>query len=1094
MRHKVSTFFHKNIYIVLLICIELVVFYTNYQPQTYLVGWDTVMPEWNINLNFKRALFAIWQEYRGLGLMDGMAHSANLLHTFYISLLLLIAPHNAVRYIFILITHLIGSIAFFMLAKKYTRKNLAAFLGALFYMFNIGVIQMYSAPLEVFATHFSTLPLIAIVIHDLYNRSSKKKYFWLTIVSFLTTPQAFVPTVFIVYAIFIGFFISVYSFFTKKWKVGAMIGTILFITNAFWFLPYAYGAPYNSKVIPNSRINQFSSEEIFYQNKAYGNLANVLSLKGFMMSSVEYDTANQKLTFLLKDWRDYTQSKVYIITFIVIGLISLIGLIQCIVRKNWKSLPYIFSFMTTFFLLANNTPVLEQGNIFFRNSFPILGEAFRFPFTKCITLFAFCYSLFFSFGCEVVLLKLRKKIFRYTIASLIIISIFIISFPVFQGKFFSPLMKQKIPPDYQQTMQYFENVEKNQRIALLPTHTFWNWYTYDWNFRGSGFWWYGIKQPILMRSFDPWSMYNEQVFNELSYSFNTDNKDLLIRTVKKYDIDYFVLDEHTINVANSKPINMAAIKDFLNNSEIIDSQKTFGKITVYKIKSTSGTIQSLPYSIPKVGNTFLFNREDNIYANQGNYVSSTANQDAVYPFSTLSTEKLQSDNIFSIQQENNYTSITQKIDDFNSQNGILEMPSYFSSEGLIPIQIDVDRTSLLITLLYPEFIINGVKYTLPAQQFTVQLNDISSIKKIEMTDTGHIIPVGGRTFLLHPFLNTLKVFESTNSSQIVTIDTQNLPINPIEFSIPHQKINSVTVQIPNFEHPYNIKNIVKNNFYHLATVDKQKSNFVQQTPFAQATKFDNSIKLYAKNGGNASIRFSNDSLFHNAAYLVTVNAMYQQGLPLNFYIDNFIEKRPELDVKLSKNENINYFFLPRTQRFFRGYGFHVTAKTVGTEVAEGIVNDISVQPIPLDSLKNIRIYNPKTNYLQENAENLIFSHPNYYSYRTLLNNSENKYLYISQSFHPGWIAYKVDPNSVFQRISPILGGTQLKNHVKINNWANGWEVGDICKNESSCTISIIFWPQYLQFLGFGLLGSTLLLFVYPWLRHIVKHMKLSFWK
>ncbi|MCX7881484.1 MAG: hypothetical protein N2482_03190, partial [Patescibacteria group bacterium] len=64
-----------------------------------------------------------------------------------------------------------------------------------------------------------------------------------------------------------------------------------------------------------------------------------------------------------------------------------------------------------------------------------------------------------------------------------------------------------------------------------------------------------------------------------------------------------------------------------------------------------------------------------------------------------------------------------------------------------------------------------------------------------------------------------------------------------------------------------------------------------------------------------------------------------------------------------------------------------------------------------------------------------------------------------------------------------------------NNWANGWRIGqELVKNGQSQLklaknspkpvstifnqfqpiITIIFWPQYLQFLGFGLLILTLI--------------------
>lgn len=73
--------------------------------------------------------------------------------------------------------------------------------------------------------------------------------------------------------------------------------------------------------------------------------------------------------------------------------------------------------------------------------------------------------------------------------------------------------------------------------------------------------------------------------------------------------------------------------------------------------------------------------------------------------------------------------------------------------------------------------------------------------------------------------------------------------------------------------------------------------------------------------------------------------------------------------------------------------------------------------------------------------------------------SENKFLISQQSFNPGWLAF------YFQGKKPKF----LRNHLLINNWANGWEIESIKTDK----IHLFFWPQLLEFFGFGLLGLTL---------------------
>src|SRR3989344_1516693 len=169
------------IYIIALVLLEILLFFTNYRPHTYLIGWDNVMPEFNIWLNLQRSIFGVWQDYRGLGVLDGMAQTANLFHTIYIFLLSLILPQELLRYTFIMLTHLAGGIGFFLLAcylfkDELTKPNrkILAFAGALFYMFNLGVIQMFFAPLEVFVIHFAALPWLALFITKALRKPSAK--------------------------------------------------------------------------------------------------------------------------------------------------------------------------------------------------------------------------------------------------------------------------------------------------------------------------------------------------------------------------------------------------------------------------------------------------------------------------------------------------------------------------------------------------------------------------------------------------------------------------------------------------------------------------------------------------------------------------------------------------------------------------------------------------------------------------------------------------------------------------------------------------------------------------------------------------------
>jgi hypothetical protein len=220
MKYLTSLNWKKYVPVVLLFLVEAVLFYLNFTSGTYLMGWDNVMPEFNFWLNLKRSIFSVWQEYRGLGLYDGMSHAANLLHTIYIWMLSLVLPQNTLRYVFHFSMHVVGMIGMFFLIHKIffergesrvekfstspdsigsssNNKNAIAILGALFYGFNLITIQMFYTPLEAFSTHFASLPWLVLSFMNFLEKGTRKSLLFFAIILLVFIPQYFVTTLYL---------------------------------------------------------------------------------------------------------------------------------------------------------------------------------------------------------------------------------------------------------------------------------------------------------------------------------------------------------------------------------------------------------------------------------------------------------------------------------------------------------------------------------------------------------------------------------------------------------------------------------------------------------------------------------------------------------------------------------------------------------------------------------------------------------------------------------------------------------------------------------------------------------------------------------
>ncbi len=140
--------------------------------------------------------------------------------------------------------------------------------------------------------------------------------------------------------------------------------------------------------------------------------------------------------------------------------------------------------------------------------------------------------------------------------------------------------------------------------------------------------------------------------------------------------------------------------------------------------------------------------------------------------------------------------------------------------------------------------------------------------------------------------------------------------------------------------------------------------------------------------------------------------------------------------------------------------------------------------MPYDEIKNVHLTKNNTTVspAQSSSVTLSVTHPNPSLYTVEVGNvNANTTLILSQAYDTGWKAYQIQ-NSKFKIQNylnlalPFLFGTEIKDHVKVNNWENGWVLPNSTLNADNYTLDakrytlvLVFLPQYLQYLGFMLL-------------------------
>ena len=657
-----------NIGVFLLTIIVLVITSVNYQPGTWLTGWDNLHPEFNFSLNIKRSLFAVWQEYQGLGLLGGMGHAADLPRQIFLWAWSLILPAAFLRYFYTFLMFGVGPVGVYYLIRELKVDKGASFFGGLFYLLNLVTVQIFYTPFEPFISHYGFLPWLLLVFLKFMGKPSRGNFIFLALVNLLAIPQGYVPTVFLVYILSLGLVwigrvgnMGNLGVMVEIKRFGKVLATI-FIINAFWLLPFLY---FTYSAINNqlqSHVNFMVTDDIYQRNKKFGDLQGVVLGKSFWFDYVENEAGSPR--YLISSWRTHLGNKY--IQFIGYDLFMLVlfG-----IYYSWKKglkyrLSFLLLFLLTFCLLANDTFPFALVDNFWRK-FSLIAQVFRSPFTKFANLAVLSWSVFFGLGMMGVLRKLGR-LGRIIMAGIVGLALVVFVWPVFSGKLIEDKLRLKIPDEYSQLFDFFESQDQNTRVANLPQPTYLGWNYSLWGYHGSGFLWYGVSQPILDRAFDVWNGLAENYYWELSRAIYADNLASVEAVLEKYQINWLVLDENIRSQTNYKALYFEKTEELLARSGKVKLVQEFGGtginggIKVYQVnlRIPVNSYVFLTNNLSQVGPKYSWNDEDTAYKEVGNYTSTynlqLTTNNYYYPFRSLFTGRQTKEREFAVEDKGNY--------------------------------------------------------------------------------------------------------------------------------------------------------------------------------------------------------------------------------------------------------------------------------------------------------------------------------------------------------------------------------------------------------------------------------------------------------
>ena len=636
--------------ILFLFIFTLFVAYKNIIPGTYLTGWDNLHPEFDFKTNIiDRSLFSVWQEYQGLGILAGNAHAADLIRQVGLWLLSLILPLWSLRYGYHFIAFFFGGLGAYFLGYYLTKptlkhqfqRQIVSIIISLFYLLNLGTLQNFYTAYEAFSHFFAALPWLILVLFYYLALPTRKRLFVLSIVNFLAVPMSYIPTVFIVYLLILLIVLAFHIFHhyhKPHLKPLILTAVIVFVVNAFWLLPFTYFVINGTQAVQDATINRIFSEEAFLRNQKHGAVGEVALFRGFWFSTTDLVDNEGNHDYLMRPWIDHFKSPlVPILAYVLFGL-SILGVVAALVQRKKHTYALTATYLIGLFFLINTNPPTGFIFEFLQQHLPFFKQVFRFPYTKFIVPTVLMYSVFIGLGLES-LFHITKK-FKFLLlklvpwmATLLLAGFTIyVNLPTFQGSFFYSFLRQNIPSEYFAVFKYFQSQSDAGRIAYLPSPTFWGWSTYDWGYRGSGFPWYGIPQPITDRAFDVWSSSNENFYQEISHAIYDQDSSIVFESVlNKYNIDYIWLDEHIISLHKPLLTDMSEVIKWLEQNPEFQKVLSLDKQTIYKRNLSVQVVQAVT---PFVENITQFSPYDPLFLSNNIY-NNWSSSSIFYPFSDL---------------------------------------------------------------------------------------------------------------------------------------------------------------------------------------------------------------------------------------------------------------------------------------------------------------------------------------------------------------------------------------------------------------------------------------------------------------------------
>lgn len=483
--------------------------------------------------------------------------------------------------LFLILLFLMGFGMYLFLEQKLQDRKIYSILGGLFYMFNpYMMVQVWHRFIHTTIILAASLPFFALLWDKWIKKGSLKSLLFFLLSNFLAV-YIFGTFAFIVTVWIFLLFITVSNLIpwnkAESLKIGGrfLFGLVVWGLINFWHL---------------YPVTQISPAVLSEQHKSSESIVTLVDISAQAILPYTLQLANPFYLFHQAEFGAIYKNNLFqIFPWIFVAAI-LIGLLNSFKIKQLSL--YGILFLISIFLVKGAAPPFGNLYLFgFKNIFAL--GVLRNPFEKTGLILVFFATILFVLGLKVILEKNAKNssLNKFLII-LIIISIFIFSWPMFAGKLIGRIDHPayvRVPQSYSQADDWL-NKQKNSgildgKILHLPL-TRQEAVSYNWQFGYNGLEpsdTFFTAYPSISRGFNIQRV--DDSLTALSLVFHKpyyEDSEKILQLLQAFNVRFLVLHKD-LNFLGQDTYDPNEAEKVLDSLSFIEKKAQFGDLVIYQV-------------------------------------------------------------------------------------------------------------------------------------------------------------------------------------------------------------------------------------------------------------------------------------------------------------------------------------------------------------------------------------------------------------------------------------------------------------------------------------------------------------------------------